>query len=141
MEIRRATPDDEPIMRLLWDEFTAEATYTPYPGSPFSESLLTDHLVFLAQDGGEPVGCIYANLPSDHYGYVFGLYVRPEARRRGLARRLMNAVADALHDSGRRYAVLSVDTPNTAARSLYNDLGFRDSARTLRIDIDELRSK
>jgi ribosomal protein S18 acetylase RimI-like enzyme len=53
----------------------------------------------------------------------------------------MNTVADTLHDSGRRYVVLSVDTPNTAARSLYDDLGFRDSARILRIDIDDLRSK
>ena len=141
MQIRRATPDDEPIMRSLWDEFTAETTYTPYPGSPFSESLLTDHLAFLAQEGGKPVGSIYANLPTDHYGFVFGLYVRPEARRRGLARRLMNTVADAVHASGRRYLVLSVDTPNTAARSLYENLGFRDSARFLRIDIDELRSK
>jgi hypothetical protein len=35
MEIRRATEADADAMRELWDEFTAEATFTPYPGSPF----------------------------------------------------------------------------------------------------------
>jgi len=141
MEIRRATLDDAATIRSLWDEFNAETTYTPYPGSEFSESLLTDQLAFLAEDGGKPVGCVFAATPSDHYGFVFGLYVRPTARRRGLARRLMSTVADALRGEGRRYILLSVDTPNTAARSLYNDLGFTDAARTLRVDIDELLSE
>jgi ribosomal protein S18 acetylase RimI-like enzyme len=125
-------------MRTLWDEFNAETTYTPYPGSEFTESLLTDQLAFLAEDAGGPVGCVYATTPSDHYGFVFGLYVRPGSRRGGVARRLMNRIAQELRDDGRRYIVLSVDTPNTAARALYDDLGFMDAARTLRVDIGEL---
>ncbi|HVC85909.1 MAG TPA: GNAT family N-acetyltransferase [Gaiellaceae bacterium] len=138
MEIRRATADDEHIMRLLWHELSAETTYTPYPGSEFSESLLADHLAFLAEQAGEPVGCVYAATPSEHFGFVFGLYVRPVARRRGLARDLMRAVAEALRVEGRKYIVLSVDTPNAAARSLYEQLGFVDAARTLRARIDDL---
>jgi ribosomal protein S18 acetylase RimI-like enzyme len=138
MEIRRATLHDEPVMRSLWVEFNAEATYTPYPGSAFAGSLLTDQHAFLAEDAEEPVGCVYAATPSDDYGFVFGLYVRPAARRRGLARLLMRTVAEALRDEGRRYIVLSVDTPNTAARSLYDDLGFTDAARTLRADVERL---
>jgi hypothetical protein len=35
MDIRRATEADLGLMRRLWDEFTAETTFTPYPGSPF----------------------------------------------------------------------------------------------------------
>jgi ribosomal protein S18 acetylase RimI-like enzyme len=138
MEIRRATPNDKPVMRTLWDEFNAETTYTPYPGSEFAESLLTDQLAFIAEDDGEPVGCVFAATPSDYYGFVFGLYVRPTARRGGLARRLMNSVAAELQRQGKRYIVLSVDTPNAAARTLYDDLGFIDAARTLRVDIEEL---
>jgi ribosomal protein S18 acetylase RimI-like enzyme len=138
MEIRRATADDEAVMRSLWDEFTAEATYTPYPGSPFSASLVADHLAFLAEDAGTPAGCVYAATPSEHFGFVFGLYVRPPARRRGLARRLMRTVGEALRAEGRRYVLLSVDTPNAAAQALYDNLGFTESARTLRADIDEL---
>ncbi len=138
MDVRRATPKDEPIMRMLWEEFNAETTYTPYPGSEFEASLLTDQLALLAEDGGQPVGCVYAATPTDHFGFVFGLYVRPTVRRAGLARRLMNTVAEELRGQGRRYIVLSVDTPNAAARALYDDLGFVDAARTLRVDIEEL---
>lgn len=138
MEIRRATPNDEPVMRRLWEEFNAETTYTPYPGTEFAESLLVDQLALIAEDAGEPVGCVYAATPSDQHAFVFGLYVRPKARRTGLARRLMNAVAEELRGDGRRYIVLSVDTPNTAARAFYDDLGFIESAWTLRVDIEQL---
>ena len=79
--------------------------------------------------GGGRVGCcVYVNLASESFGFVFGLYVRPEARRRGIARALMRAVAEALRDEGREYVVLSVDTPNDAARALYE--GLRPVSRT-----------
>ena len=136
--IRRAISDDVPVLRALWAESSDETTFTPYPGSPFSESLVTDHLAFLAEEAGAATGCVYAALPSEHYGFVFGLYVRPAARRHGLAQGLMRAVAEALRDEGRRYVVLSVETPNEAARSLYEQLGFVDVARTLRTDVDQL---
>ena len=125
-------------MRELWDDFTAETTYTPYPGSPFAETLLTDQIALVAEDSGESVGCVYAATRSDHFGFVFGLYVRPCARRRGVARSLMRAVAEVLRDEGKQYVVLSVDMPNAAARSFYDDLGFIDAARTLRAEIDQL---
>lgn len=138
MQVRRASADDEPTLRVLWDEFNAEATYTPYPGPAFSASLLAEHHAFLAEEAGAPVGCVQAATPSGHVGFVFGLYVRPAARQRGLGRRLMRAVAEALRDDGREYVVLSVDTPNLVARSLYERLGFLDAARTLRVRVDDL---
>ena len=138
MHIRRATLDDGPALNTLWTEFCAEATFTPYPGPAFSDSLVTEHLAFLAEEAEDMIGCVYAALPSEHYGFVFGLYVRPAARRHGLAQNLMRAVTETIRDEGRRYVVLSVDTPNDAARSLYEQLGFIDVARTLRADVDEL---
>lgn len=137
VNIRRATAADEVAMRELWDEFNAQTTYTPYPGSPFAQTLLTDQIALIAEDSGEPVGCVYGR-PSDHFGFVFGLYVRPSARRRGIARSLMRAIAEVLRDKGKQYVVLSVDTPNAAARTLYKDLGFIDAARTLRAEIVDL---
>jgi ribosomal protein S18 acetylase RimI-like enzyme len=71
---------------------------------------------------------------------VFGLYTRPEARRRGVAKALMRAIASVLRDEGRRYVVLSVDTPNEKARALYDRLGFEDAARMLRAEVDALLS-
>jgi ribosomal protein S18 acetylase RimI-like enzyme len=99
---------------------------------------LTEHQGLLAEDGREPVGCVYVNTGNDNFGFVFGLYVRPETHRRGCARLLMRSVAEELQDAGKDYIVLSVDTPNTAGRALYEDLGFTDAARTLRAEVNRL---
>jgi aminoglycoside 6'-N-acetyltransferase I len=81
---------------------------------------------------------VYANISAEAFGFVFGLYVRPDRRRQGVARALMRAIAAEIAGGGRIYVVLSVDTPNTAARSLYERLGFFDAARTLRADAASL---
>jgi [ribosomal protein S18]-alanine N-acetyltransferase len=138
VKIRRATEGDLGVMRRLWDEFTAEATFTPYPGSAFEPSLVTKHTALVAEEGGRIVGTVYANTVSPDFGYVFGLYSVPDARRRGIAVALMRAIASLLRDEGRGYVVLSVDTPNEPARTLYERLGFQDAARMLRIEIDAL---
>jgi len=138
VKIRHATEADLDVMRRLWDESTAETTYTPYRGSPFEAALVTDHVALLAEEAGEAVGAVYANFATPHYGFVFGLYTRPDARRRGVALALMRAIAVAVRDEGRRYIVLSVDTPNHAARALYDRLGFVDAARVLRVDVETL---
>jgi ribosomal protein S18 acetylase RimI-like enzyme len=138
MQIRRATEADADAMRRLWDDFSAEAHYTPYPSAAFEPALLTDHVALVAEDAGEPVGTVYANVSSPHFGFVFGLYTRPDARRRGIARALMREIAVVLRDEGREHVVLSVDTPNDGARAFYERLGFIDAARTLRADVDAL---
>ncbi len=138
MEIRRATETDLEPMRVLWDESSAEITFTPYPGSPFDASFVTDHLALVAVERETVVGTVYANTTSPDFGYVFGLYIRPGARRKGVAHALMYAIAAALREEGKRYVVLSVDTPNEKARALYERLGFEDAARMLRADIERL---
>ena len=136
--IRRAVEADLELMERLWDAFTTEATFTPYPGSPFDRSLVTDHLALVAEEEGAVVGTVYVNTSSTDFGYVFGLYVVPAARRRGIARSLMQEVARLLSQQGRPYVVLSVDTPNEEARSFYARLGFEDAARMLRAEVMQL---
>jgi ribosomal protein S18 acetylase RimI-like enzyme len=138
VEARRATKADADVMERLWEKFNAEATFTPYPGALFEVALVTDHVALLAEEEGEVLGVVYANVTNPHFGYVFGLYICPSARRRGVAATLMRSVADVLRAEGRAYVVLSVDTPNEPARLFYDRLGFVDAARTLRIDIDSL---
>ena len=128
MNIRRATKADTEVMRRLWDEFTVEATFAPYPGNPFQPALVTDHIALVAEDGGEPVGTVYANLASPHFGFVFGLYTIPAARGR-VGRALMREIAAVLRDQGREYVLLNVDTPNEDAQAFYERLGFTDAAR------------
>jgi ribosomal protein S18 acetylase RimI-like enzyme len=138
MHIRRATEADLEPLRRLWDSSVRETTFTPYPGNPFDESLITEHTGLVAKEGDQVLGTVYVNTSSADFGFVFGLYVVPEARRKGIARDLMRAVARLLAAQGRSYIVLSVDTPNEQARSLYDRLGFEDAARLLRVEVAQL---
>jgi ribosomal protein S18 acetylase RimI-like enzyme len=138
MQIRRATEADAEQLQQLWEAFTAEATFTPYPGTPFDPAMIAKHVALVAESDGEMVGTVYANMEGPDFGFVFGVYVRPAARRRGIASALMRAIATFLRDEGRAYIVLSVDTPNEAARALYERMGFVDAARMLRADVERL---
>ncbi len=138
MEIRRATAADEPSLRALWDAAERELDFTPYAQAGFTPELLADHIVHVAEAGGEIVGSVYAAMPGPEHGFVFGLYVVPAARRQGIARALMAAAAEELRKQGRDYVVLSVDTPNAPARAMYEALGFVDQARILRADVGRL---
>jgi ribosomal-protein-alanine N-acetyltransferase len=138
LAVRRASEADLGLLRELWDDFSAEAHYTPYPAGPFEPSLVRDHVALVAEEDGEIVGTLYANLSTQHFGSVFGVYTIPAARGRGVGRALMRAVAELLRDERREYVVLSVDTPNEGARAFYERLGFEDAARMLRAGVDRL---
>jgi ribosomal protein S18 acetylase RimI-like enzyme len=136
--IRRAVEGDLDQMRRLWDASNKETTFTPYPSHPFDPSLITDHTALVAEEDDSVLGTVYLNTSSTDFGYVFGLYVVPEARRQGIAQRLMRETARFLAQQGRSYIVLSVDTPNDQAHAFYTRLGFEDAARTLRADVNQL---
>ena len=138
LEIRRATEADLELMRRLWDEFSAEAHYTPYPPGAFDPALVRDHVALIAEEDGEPVGTVYANLSAQDFGYVFGVYALPGARDRGVGRALMRAIAELIREEGRKYVLLSVDTLNEGARAFYERLGFEDASRMLRTEVDRL---
>lgn len=60
-----------------------------------------------------------------HRGFMAGLYVKPDFRRRGLARALANEVLErARQDTGLRRIHLTVVTAQAAAIQLYKSLGF-----------------
>ena len=59
-----------------------------------------------------------------HKAVLFGVYVRPEARGRGVGRALVRAVIEAARE-GHEQLHTAVVTGNHGARRLYQDLGFR----------------
>lgn len=56
--------------------------------------------------------------------YLAELYIKPAHRGRGSGRTLMNAVIDEAKARGASFIHINVDEPDTAARNLYESLGF-----------------
>jgi mycothiol synthase len=63
-------------------------------------------------------------------GYVGTVGVLPEYRRRGIAQALILRTVEYLRSRGARSAVLFVEDRNSAARSLYESMGWRTVFRT-----------
>ncbi len=76
------------------------------------------------EDNGRPVAFALGVADGDHVG-LFDVLVAPQARRRGLARRLTRSVVAWGRDHGARFAYLQVVASNEAALPLYAELGFR----------------
>jgi ribosomal protein S18 acetylase RimI-like enzyme len=65
-------------------------------------------------------------LKSRHKGVIWGMYVAPEARGKGIGRQLMNAaIARCQTFPGVEQLMLAVVTTREAARNLYVSLGFK----------------
>jgi ribosomal protein S18 acetylase RimI-like enzyme len=137
MRIRPATPNDATTLRALWDDSNRELESTPYAQSAFASELLTDQIALVAEEAEEIIGSVYAATPGAEHGFVFGLYVVPSSRRRGVARALVS-VAEELQRQGRRFVVLSVDGPNAPARAMYEAMGFVEQSRILRADVEDV---
>ncbi|HEY7778661.1 MAG TPA: GNAT family N-acetyltransferase [Ktedonobacterales bacterium] len=86
-------------------------------------------LVWLAEMDGHAVGCAQltwwpvpkARHPDRKRGYVTGVYTRPEYRRRGVARQLIELLSAYARDHAITRLLLS---PSPEAVPLYRSLGF-----------------
>ncbi|AKT51569.1 GNAT family N-acetyltransferase [Arsenicicoccus sp. oral taxon 190] len=87
--------------------------------------------IWAASDDDEPVGMVsllvYSRMPDlgrpqGRWGYVAQLYVRPHARRRGVATALMAALTEHARDAGLDRLVLH---PSEQSVPFYASLGYR----------------
>lgn len=68
--------------------------------------------------------------------HINELYVRPQARRRGVATRLLEAVETWAVDTGCARLDLTVDTDNEPARQLYAAAGYEPTRKTMHKPVD-----
>ena len=142
--IRRATDSDRESLHGLYGDFFAESPNRDWYGVPLEQELaevdeiVASNLAFVAEEDGDVVGFALARRKQGTHGVLTDLYVRPEARLRGVARGLTNAVAKALAEAGATYVTLSVDVDNSAARATYASWGFREQWTVLGSEIGEL---
>jgi ribosomal-protein-alanine N-acetyltransferase len=103
---------------------------------PWSEPLLRAELehpwsTLLAAEGTDPegrpaiLGYLISWLVHDEI-HVLNVGTAPEARRRGVARALMDQAVEAGRRKGARLATLEVRRSNAPAIALYRSLGYRE---------------
>lgn len=78
----------------------------------------------VARAGSEPVGILLMNAPEADVSDMAYLGVVPEARRRGVARELVNKALFEAKAAGMMMVTLAVDERNEPARRLYRAAGF-----------------
>ena len=131
LTIRRCLPQDlERISAIERASFS-----DPWTFETFSATLALRHLRFLvAEEGGAGgvaptlVGYVVALVMVDE-GEVADLAVAPSARRRGIARSLLERIMAEVMEAGVRALYLVVRDSNAAARALYQALGFEPVGR------------
>ena len=140
MTIRRATEADEPVLRELWEEFEAEVPEPPGFGFaaetwdeiwPDVRRHMAEGVVLVAEDDEGPVGHVWTAAPHGRRAHVHDVYVRPRARRRGVARALLAETVTAVRALGAEWVSLHVVTTNRPALATWERLGFAEVQKTM----------
>ena len=146
MNVRRATDADLAVLEELWTAFEREV---PPPGhveldraQELAEigEIVASGLGFLAEQDG-PVGFTLARVTGPGVARLTDLYVVPEARRDGVAARLVSAVADALAERGVHHLDLEVRPGSSDARLVYSRWGFTEQLHVLGVPLTTLRER
>lgn len=136
MTIRPATAADEPVLRELYDELVRELPELPWPRPRWDE--IEDGLWLLAEEDGQGIGAVVAVAGPKDVGSIGALYVRPSARRRGVAKALLTEAAARLRERGGEWLTVEVDEGNDEARVILERFGLRGYARAYAARADDL---
>jgi ribosomal protein S18 acetylase RimI-like enzyme len=99
--------------------------------------------VLVAEEEGRVVGYTYAGVEGIDYmslrgpaGILYDIIVDPEARGRGIGRRLLDATLAFLTSHGAPRVVLSTAEGNVAAQRLFASAGFRRTMIEMTRELD-----
>ena len=145
MNIRRATNDDRETLYALWDEWIErESPIPPWVDGAREgtrvgiDNALSSGCAVIAEEDGEVLGFACGLMQGLRIGDLTELYVRPKARRRAIARELVRAVVAELRELGAAFVTGGVAPENLAARSFYENAGFRPVEIRLVADVETL---
>jgi ribosomal protein S18 acetylase RimI-like enzyme len=135
MIVRQATTADLGMLAPLYDAY--RQFYTQPPDLPAARTFIGDRIrrgestVFLAleDDGSRALGFTqlypaFCSVAAKPYYVLYDLYVANEARRRGVARRLMERARKFAIETGAFRLELQTARTNQAAQALYESLGW-----------------
>jgi ribosomal-protein-alanine N-acetyltransferase len=126
MMLRRAMARDVPAMSALH----AASFPTSWTSESLGELLASPGaFAFIAVEVSSLAnGFVLARVAADE-AEILTIAVRPNARRRGIARALMEAASAQAKKMGARTMFLEVGETNVPARGLYESLGFAEAGR------------
>jgi ribosomal protein S18 acetylase RimI-like enzyme len=143
--IRPATTDDLALVLDLWREFEAEVPDAEWRDDDSDHDIREleaavgkKDVVLVAEQEGAAVGLAVAERSGERLGFLHILYVRPQARRSGVAAELVRETAAQLRAQGVDMLELEVLASNAAARSVYEHWGFTPVELTLAAPVDRL---
>jgi ribosomal protein S18 acetylase RimI-like enzyme len=132
LNVRRGTEDDRETLYALWDEWVEQESPVPSWVEGAREGTraqidvaISSGCAMIAEERGDVVGFACGVVTGRRTGDLTELYVRPKARRRGIARELARAVVVALRERGVASVTGGVGPENAAARSFYENAGFQ----------------
>jgi len=134
LSVRRAVAADLEIVADLFDQY--RQFYHQPSDLELARRFIGERLereesvLFLAETGGNAVGFIqlypaFSSVSARRIWILNDLFVAPAGRRRGVGRRLMEAVAVWAGDDGAARLVLETMPDNRPAQALYEELGWR----------------
>jgi ribosomal protein S18 acetylase RimI-like enzyme len=148
VNIRRATEADEAELRKLWEEFEAEV---PEPPGTAPETwdeewadvqvALAGGAVYLAEDDDGTAGMARATPPDRGRSHLVLVFVRPRARREGVAKALILACVEEVQEKGAERMSLDVLWTNMLARGVWSRLGFEEKALVMEAELGALETR
>ena len=111
-------------------KFAYEETDKLLPDGPGTEH----HLIWLAQDGDEPVGSLWIGT-KPRIPFIYGIEVDGNHRGKGYGRAIMLAGEDECRRLGYHQLDLNVFGNNSTAISLYDSLGYTLISQQMRKDL------
>jgi ribosomal protein S18 acetylase RimI-like enzyme len=148
VNIRRATEADCETLYALWDEWVEREA--PVPGwvegaregtRAGIDTAISSGSAVIAEEDGAVLAFACGVMQGVQIGELTELFVRPEARRRAIARELVRVVVSELGARGATVVTVGVALDNAAARSFYEGAGFRPVELRLVADVVELESR
>jgi GNAT superfamily N-acetyltransferase len=127
MTIRRATKDDQELLRELWTAFEAELPGPEYLRESWEEAwsdlaqTVRDGVALIAEEDGRAVGFVFCVLGDTgrRTAHVTDIYVRPDARNQGIGRALLAGIREPARSAGLQQASLELLFRHSDARRLY----------------------
>jgi ribosomal-protein-alanine N-acetyltransferase len=115
---RKDVPDVMVVERLCFPDPWDKSAFERETTNTFSRSILA------RDEDGRLLGYMIYWVAGPEY-HVLNVATHPVARRRGIARLMMNRVLDEARREHADFVALEVRKSNVAARALYLDLGFK----------------